>query len=66
MFPLPLRADKAAQLERSFGIDPAPIVQDLHEGQAAHLVHMSREGLGPACVCTLVDGSVSEITKGPG
>jgi hypothetical protein len=62
----PARTYPNIQATNSFGIDPAPIVQDLHEGQAAHLVHMSREGLGPACVCTLVDGSVSEITKGPG
>ena len=47
MHPLPLRSDKAAQLENishvqtaAFGIASTPVVQDPHEGQAAHLLHM--------------------------
>jgi hypothetical protein len=69
---LPLRPDKAAQLEEqiphignSFWDSPAPVVQDPHEDQTAHLLHMCGI-LGPAWICSLVGGSVSESPKGPG
>jgi hypothetical protein len=66
-----MRLDKAVQLDEhiphtgnSFGDSPNPVVQDPNEDQAAHLLH--REGLGPACVCSLIVGSDSESSKGPG
>ena len=47
---LPLRPDKAAQLEEhipptgnNFWDSPVPVVPDPHEDQAAHLLHMTRE-----------------------
>jgi hypothetical protein len=33
---------------------------DLHEEQVVHLLHIGRGCLGPALVCSLVGGSVSE------
>ena len=65
---LPLRPDKALQLEEhiphtgnSSWDSPAPAVQDPHEDQAAHLLHVGRVRL--AHVCPLVSGSVSESNK---
>jgi hypothetical protein len=47
---LPLRPDKEAQIEEhipltgnSFGDSPDLVVQDLHEDQAAYLLHMCGE-----------------------
>ena len=72
MHPLPLRPDKAAQLEEhipltgnSFWDSSAPIVQDPHEDQTVLLLPMWG-GLGPAHVCSFVGGSDSESPKGPG
>lgn len=50
MLPLPLSPGKAAQVKEdiphtghSFGIAPISVVQDPHEDQAVHLLHMFRE-----------------------
>jgi hypothetical protein len=43
----------------AFGIAPTPVVRDPHERPC-----VCGRGLGPACLCSLVGGSVSESPKG--
>jgi len=45
---------------------PLQVLEDLHEDQAIHLLHMCECGgsLGLAHVCSLVGGSVSERPQG--
>jgi hypothetical protein len=49
-----------------FGIAPAPVVQDSHEDQGAHLLIYMYGILGPAHACSFVDDSVSENPNSPG
>ena len=43
-------------------VAPISSFVDSHEDQAAHLIHMCW-GIGPACVFSLLDGSVSESSQ---
>jgi hypothetical protein len=50
-------------------MDSTPVVQDPHEDQIVHLLHMCKAGGGEArssLLGSLVGGSVSESPKGPG
>jgi hypothetical protein len=60
-----MRSDKGNQIQRQateLGSAPSPAVGNLHEDQAAHLLHMCW-CLGLDQACCLVGGSVSESPK---